>query len=41
MNHWTLLGDLFYSTVLFGGFALVYKQAPVRNEAQPLATASR
>jgi hypothetical protein len=31
--HWTLLGDAFYATALFGGFALICKRSPVLAEA--------
>jgi len=26
--HWTLLGDIFFATVLFGGFALAERRYP-------------
>jgi hypothetical protein len=31
--HWTLLGDAFFSTVLFGGFALAEKRYPALRPA--------
>jgi uncharacterized protein DUF6580 len=31
--HWTLLGDAFYATVLFGGFALAERRFPVLQPA--------
>ena len=31
--HWTLLGDAFYATVLFGAFALAEKRYPVLQAA--------
>jgi hypothetical protein len=30
--HWTLLGDLTYSTALFGGFALLTRTVPALRE---------
>jgi hypothetical protein len=35
--HWTLLGDAFYATVLFGGFAVAEKRHPAWQAASATA----